>query len=327
MSTSPRPRPFRAAVASIALALLATPATRSQDLGAVTGSDWVVLGRLHQKAGTVTDALARFGVVAGGSPRSVDVPATAEGGTGGFRAVFSARRRGAGVELTWELVPSGGAVQAATGSIVVEPGTLGHVPMGSGAGTSVFASVEAGRASSFAHDRLQRAFTWAPGAAAPPVTSAAAAPAASRATSSAPAPAPAPVAPAGAEPSGILACTFRVEQDGQVVFAPRVRVVSGQSFRVSGGATLTLKRSGSASTFDGLEIAGTARRAEDAAWLDLSVQSGRAIEAAEPATYVVDRYRHAVRAPLGQDVALSLFGDLPGVEAGRLDLSIRCDAE
>ena len=122
-----------------------------------------------------------------------------------------------------------------------------------------------------------------------------------------------------AGPGGSLLLTFRIERDGETVFAPRVRVASGEAFEVQGGGPISLAPG---QLHDGLTVAGTARNDGRTIWLDLSVQSGRALGRSGRAVYVIDRFRQGISLAPGREIVLDLFDDVPAAAGGRLRLRV-----
>lgn len=305
---------------------LSTPAFAQP--GLPTGAEEVVIGRLFHRGPAGTIAVERFGLVVGKSGPSrlrVEVPPRADDPVAGYGLEVSAERRRGAVRLDWSLQPSGAAsLPASRGTQEVLNGVLGHLSIAEVSGTRIYASVETGRASSFDALKLARHFgvdLGGPSAQPAPRSLAPASPA-----PAAPGVVMAPRAPQPARPaasSGVLNLSFVIEQDGETVFAPRVRVRDGQTFAVRGGQSLDA----AGARWDGLEIAGVARLQGDTCYVDISVQSGRRLGGDGAETWLVDRYRRDVAVGLGVASELALFEDLEGGVGGSLRLGLTCTSE
>lgn len=290
----------------VSLLCHAAPAPAQDGAWSVRGSDVVVLGRTYRRdaAGT-TAPTGLFGLVLGreSATRTVSVAREAGGAFGEHSIRVVARRKddGARVELRLDGIGSPDPPVHR----VVRRGAPAHVPLARRDGEELFAALEVGRAADFAHARLARHFE----------------PAAATRTAGAPEPRAAPAAPGRAADlaPGVLTLSFRVEQDGETVFAPRVTVRNGEEFAVRGGGTVHL---GGAERFDGIELAGVPRDDGTVTWLDLSVQSGRALPGDGPAVFLVDRYRRDLRLPRGSPVVVDLFEDLGAGRGGALSLRV-----
>jgi hypothetical protein len=312
VSASPHRLVLAPALVLIALAGSPGPARTET---APRGGDEVLLGRVFHRGPGGTLSVARFGlVVRGGTPARLrlDVRAQAGDPATGYLLDLEAQRRRGDVQLGWRIQPAGAAgLGTASGAQRVARGSLGHVAIAQVGSTRIYASVEAGRASSFDAAKLARHFDPR---AAPP---------------SAPAPAPALVRPVAlAAPSTpatggrVLLLAFRLDRDGETAFAPRVRVREGETFAVRGGSAVEA----GGGRWDGIELAGRARLSATGCLVDLSVQSGRRLDGDEGA-WIVDRYRRDVVVPTGRESVMPLFEDLEGEAAGRLSLALTCSAE
>jgi len=292
--------------------------------GLPSGGDQVVIGRLFHRGPAGTIAVARFGLILAKSrPSSVslEVPRRDDDPAAGYTLAISAERRRGAARLEWSLQPGGAAnLGAGRGSQEVLSGVLGHLSIAEVDGTRIYASVENGRASSFDVLKLARHFGVAIGGPAPP------APALRQVAPSTAAVVVAPRAPATPAPvasAGILNLSFQLLQDGEVAFAPRVRVREGQAFSVRGGQALEA----GGERWDGFELSGLARMQGGRCLIDLAVQSGRSLSGGAAPTWLVDRYRRDVAVTPGVESELALFEDLEGEGGGSLRLLMSCSRE
>ena len=314
---------FPSPLAWFLLLLAASPAAAQVPLP--QGGAPVVIGRVFHRDSAGTRPVGRFGLVVpkdGEGRARVEVPLVAGDPASGYELLISARGRRGAVELSWELHPlAGSSAPGGEGRAEVRAGQLGHVDLGGVGDTRLHASVEHGRASSFDALKLARHFgialqgAPAPMAPAPRAPLAPAAPAPVRAQPVAPRPAPVV--------DSTLDLSFRLEQDGEAVFAPRVRVRSGEPFEVRSGRTFEAE----GGRWDGFELGGTARQVANGCLIDLAAQFGRRLEGEGAATWLVDRYRRDVAVPLGREASVELFDELEGADAGRLRLFVTCRPE
>jgi hypothetical protein len=151
----------------LAAALLSLPlGARAQVL--VQGTDHVLIGRVHARAGGQVIPLARFGALLSSKGGSASVQmASAE--TGALSLVVSGdAKKNSVARVHWQLLAGSGArVPSAEGDVTVKEGGVAHVTLSSGEGVEVFASFETGRAASFHPQRIVDVFGYPSGAAAP----------------------------------------------------------------------------------------------------------------------------------------------------------------
>lgn len=319
-SSASRATSARALVAGL---VLSVPAAGAQPAMPRPG-DVVLLGRVFHHMPAGIRAVEHFGLVLGRRKARrlvLRVPVELADPATGYELVLTVRRRGSKADVDWTLQPFRGPGPW-KGELEVGRGALVETPLGGRGRTERHLVLEWGRAATFPADKLARHL--APRAPSParegrpaerPV------PRAPVGDAESPAPPVTARRPAPAAAGGRLTLDLRVVRGEATLFAPRVRLASGEAFEVRGGGRLSV---GGGPPHEGIVITGRAVRSGAACLLDLSVQTGRQVGAEGAAVHLVDRHRRALRVSVGEPLRVPLFGELEATGVLPLELVVRC---
>ena len=143
---------------AFALLTLVAASAAAQTLPRAT--DNVLLARLYRKTAAGTDAVGRMAIVLGGTSTTQSIAVPAAGSDPAQTFSVTASRKGGGARVTWQLGAAGAT--PATGKLDVAEGALNRVSLVQDAAKELYASIEAGRVSSFDVGRLMTYFGGMP---------------------------------------------------------------------------------------------------------------------------------------------------------------------